>query len=291
MAKENVRFGEKLTWSDFSGKSSDDFVKEIFNHATGIAQKSINWYWQSIKLKKASTLTIRFFIFFLVAAGALMPILSGLFTDVEIRLRLTQSGVAALAFAGLLEASDRVFGWSSGWLRYITTVLSMEDLMRRFKLDWFGYLFTKKGEPDDEDKKPLFDIARKFEAELSKIQNDETDKWVSEFNTSTAVLRELIKTHREAAQRTADDEKERYKANKPGMLETKLSHRGEPVAVDISIDNNEPVSFTGLSWARSDITEGLHIMKITSDNSPKSELNIPFKIDAGEITVIEIEVP
>jgi hypothetical protein len=135
--------------------------------------------------------------------GSVLPILAGLGDTPEVRLQFTQLGVAALALAGLLQVADRVFGWSSGWLRYIETVTAMEDLTRQFELDWASYIVDKGSNIGDGDTKPLFELSQQFEDDISKLQSDETDRWVTEFNSGVALLGELIKSQRESVEKTA----------------------------------------------------------------------------------------
>jgi hypothetical protein len=62
--------------------------------------------------------------FFLV--GITLPLLAALGDVPKDKLFLTQLSVASLVLAGLVQFADRVFGWSSGWMRYMSLVTAME---------------------------------------------------------------------------------------------------------------------------------------------------------------------
>lgn len=205
MAKKDVTSQMLCAWDQYRNKSVDETLQSIYEHACNTAGTICRWYWISIKTKRRTSLSVRFVTFTLAIMGTVLPIMAGLIESTSVRLQFTQFGVAGLALAGLLQVADKVFGWSSGWLRYITTVTAMETLNRRFELEWAG-LMLKKNEPLDQcDTKELFDLARRFEDEIIRLQKEETEKWVVEFNSGIALLGEVIRSQRESGQKAIDD--------------------------------------------------------------------------------------
>jgi hypothetical protein len=204
LAKGNVRTGGLLTWNEYKDKPPEQSFVSIYSHARDISKAGCDWYWQSIRIKRASSLLIISVSLALLVLGTLLPILAGLGDRPDVRLQYTQLGVAALACAGLLQVADRVFGWSSGWLRYITTVTTMENRTRRFELEWSSYIIEKGGELGNGDIRLLFGLAKQFEDDIAGMQSDETAKWVTEFSSSVTVLGDLIKTQREAGEKDVE---------------------------------------------------------------------------------------
>src|SRR5690606_31373133 len=129
------------------------------------------------------------------------PVLAAVFAEPQMRLYMTQTGVAVLALAGLLQAADRIFGWSSGWLRYVTTVMAMEDLSRRFEFDWATHIIQRGSALNEEDKLILLQLAEQFTDGIYQLQSEETNKWVAEFGSSQALLTSLIKSHQQHAEK------------------------------------------------------------------------------------------
>jgi hypothetical protein len=218
MAKD-IKNDDLLEWDTYAGKSVEKTLPEIYKHAKNLSVKARNWYWSSIKSKRRFSLGIRTIILIFLVCGGVLPVIAGSLEETKLRLLFTQYGVAALAVAGLLQVADRIFGFSSGWIRYISTVLAMEDLTRKFELDWADYLLSKNQNIEDCDKKPLFDLAKRFEEEILKKQIEETEKWVAEFNNANTLLSELIKSQRETAEKIYSEEKERSEKKKKEQAE------------------------------------------------------------------------
>jgi hypothetical protein len=117
------------------------------------------------------------------------------------QLKCTQFAVTLLAVAGLFQVGDKIFGWSTGWMRYITTVTDMEAATTHFDIEWSKYLIAKSGAIEAADVKALFSLSETLERELMRLQTDETNKWVSEFNAGLSLLDSLIKAQREETQK------------------------------------------------------------------------------------------
>jgi hypothetical protein len=294
MARKDISATHLGSWDTYKNKPVDEALKLIYEHASKTSKSMCDWYWKSIKTKKKTSIYARFLTFLLLILGTVLPIIAGLQDKPEIRLQCTQLGVVALAIGGLLQVADRVFGWSSGWLRYITTVTAMENLSRKFELEWAGYLIVKPDPLNEADVKALFDVAKQFEDNMMKLQSDETDKWVSEFTSGVALLSDLIKSQREsgekaiqeanakiAAQRTEAEAKEKAKQN--GALEITFRHKADPVAVNISIDDNPSEQFLGLIWSKVNLPPGQHILKIVLTGKLQETINKVVEIPSGGV--------
>jgi hypothetical protein len=301
MAKKNVRIETLLAWDEYKDKPFDQALGSIYAHSEGMAKSKCEWYWKSIKSKRRASLTARLITFALLIAGTLLPLFAGLSDTPQTRLFCTQLGVVALAFAGLLQIADRIFGWSSGWLRYMTTVTAMENLTREFEITWASYIVDKGSKIGDADTKPLFDIAKKFEDDISKLQSEETDKWVAEFNSSMALLGELIKSQRESAeksveaahavilsQQTAVQESEKARQN--GSLELSIVHKAAPISLTIAVDDETAQPFLGTSWVKQNLTPGHHTISVTTSGAAPQTIQKIVDIPAGGITRTELRL-
>lgn len=206
MAKLNISISatNALSWDQYMNKPVEEVLPAIYTYALNTSRKVCDWYWHSIKIKRRTSLFSRAAIFFIAIIGTAMPVLSGFFDTDKTRLLATQFGVIALAIGAVLLYADQVFGWSSGWLRYVRTVTSLENLVRKFELDWASYVLGKGGALDSADAKYLFDLAKQLEIDTFKQQSDETDQWAAEFTKGTNLLNDLIKTQREQADRAVE---------------------------------------------------------------------------------------
>lgn len=267
MAKADIKIEKDggLKWDDYLDKSAAEAVSSIYAHATAMAQQARDWYWTSIKKKKRGSIVIRTIAYALVIIGASGPMLAAVWKDEGTKLALTQIGVAAIAVAGLLQLCDTVFGWSSGWLRYISTVTAMEKLTLQFQLDWAGYFVARAG-VKEEDKKPLFDLARAFELEIEKRRGEETDGWVAEFNRGMAALNEMIKYQKDATEKATTAAKSqleaRLKEEQPGAIEVTLTQGAPARPVKVVLDGVEEASITGVTWAKTGVAAGRHVVQL-----------------------------
>lgn len=295
MAKPDIKEESYLSWNEYIGKSIDQALPSIHTKACALSELFTKWYWRSIGGKRRMSLGTRALTFFLLVAGTLMPILTGLHEyEVEQQLLFTQLAICSLALAGLIQVADKVFGWSSGWLRYIATVTAMENQTRKFEIDWAGYILSKNGIISDADIKPLFDIAVLFQDSMVKLLNDETEKWAAEFNTGTALLADLIKSQRESSEKAVEAANasiitQRAKENLTGALEISIVHKANPVPVTIAIDNHNPESFLGTAWSCINVAPGQHTITIESNDT--SKIKKVAEVPAGGIARLEIKLP
>ena len=291
-----------LSWDTYKNKSPDEALPSIYTHAEEASSKIRDWYWGSIRKKKHASLFSRSLAFGFLILGTAFPIVAGVLDDTSQRLSLTQWAVAFLAVAGLTQVADRVFGWSSGWMRYITTVTTMENLTRVFELEWAKYLVARDAAAlDSSDVRALFELAKGLEQELIKLQDEETTKWVAEFNTSLSLLESLIKSQREEVDKKLESirttisakeaaAKEEEKTKRVGSVEVSLVHKDKPKAVRISLDEDPPDEFLGRVWSKLDVKPGQHVVIVqTLSDPPESSKNV-VDVPPGGVARVEIKV-
>jgi hypothetical protein len=293
-SKADIKQPQFLAWDQFDGKESKDALPAIYQHAEEFSARCRTWYWHSIRRKRLISFGARITAFFLGAYGVTAPLVAAFGWDVSTRLQWSQTAVAALALAGLAQLADRVFGWSSGWLRYISTVTTMEDLTRQFELDWAGY-FIKLGTPQPTEVKPLFDIAQRFEVEIAALQKRETDAWVAEFNTGLSALNDLLKNAHENAQKSASDARDALQAlNKesvPGAIELTATTTSQSLpTMAVALDDDHAEVCKGLTWARLRVDPGPHRMVIQAmqNNTLLSEVVKIVEVPPGATTRLTV---
>jgi len=234
--------------------------------------------------------------------GTSLPIFAAIQkTDLD-KLAFTQWAVALLASAGLLLVADRVFGWSSGWMRYITTVTTMENLTQVFQLEWGKFLVSKTAPLDVSDAKSLFDLATGLEQELRKLQAEETTKWVVEFNTGISLLETLIKTQREETDKKLDairtsltsqqqTAKSEEKSKLPGGVEVTITHKAELKKVRIALDKEPPQDFVGNTWSKTNVPPGMHVLTVQTTSDPSALIERIVEVAASTVARLEIKLP
>lgn len=198
MSKPNVSRDRAVAWNHYAIGSVEDALKAIYDQAQAQSEKLRGWYWSGIRAKKYSSVVARVVSYLFAAAGVLAPLTAAMAADAQEKLLLTQAGVLALVVAGLAQVSDRVFGWSSGWQRYVTTVTIMERLTAQFELAWARWLLDRDAPLQLSDVLEPFELAKAFTLELEYLRDSETNAWVAEFNAGLVALSEIAKLKREA---------------------------------------------------------------------------------------------
>lgn len=287
----DISISKLLAWDEYKDKTPDQAVTLIYESIEEKSKGMCSWYWLSIKAKRNTSLGVRGLAFMLLVLGTALPILSALFEKADAKLYLTQSGAVLLIVASLLALADKIFGWSSGWMRYIETVTTMESLTRAFELEWANYIVSKITPLEAADVKALFELAKSLEAGLSKLQAEETTKWITEFNSSISLLESMIKSQREETDKKLDAVRTSLtnqaaqcqatkKAALPGAIEVSFVFKAEPKKVKIAIDLNESVEFFGHSWSELNVSPGKHKLSVEVMSNPPEMISKVIDVQA-----------
>lgn len=182
-------------------KPTADQVAELYNLAQNDAQAAADWYAERKGRKSALSGLLRVAAVVLGVTGGLSPVIAGLSPgEAAQALRISQIGFLLIGLAAGLVVVDRLFGISSGWLRYMTTLTAIERRRAAFAQDWARLLLEAGAQPKVE----LF-LARtaEFRAAVADLVDAETEAWVVEFRTSVSDLEAMVRSRREAGESVA----------------------------------------------------------------------------------------
>lgn len=315
-SKPDIKKESSLSWNRYKDKPPEETLNQLYADTHELSKTKRDWYWTSIKTKRWTSLSVRFLSFLLLLVGTALPLLAGLSDAATTRLACTQVAVTLLAAAGLLQVADKIFGWSTGWMRYITTVTDMEAATSAFDIEWSKYLIAKSGVLEAADIQALFALSEGLERELMKLQTEETNKWVSEFNAGISLLDSLIKTQREETQKQLEalrttvsnaqaaakaDEKAKAdadaaaakaeaKSKQPGAIDVTFIYKSEPKSLSVLLDGGAPEEFLGSSWSKANIPPGLHTVEVRSIADPKANERRSVLVEPGAIAKLEFKL-
>jgi hypothetical protein len=285
----NVTRPQTTEWAQLAAKPPAEALATIYAEAISFSFTQRDWYWRHIGSKRAWGSGARAVTYLFAVFGVIAPLVTALVAK-DSQLAITQIAVAALAAAGLVQGADKFFGWSSGWLRYVTTVTAMEKLTLQFELDWVGMMLVQA--PSACDVRGFFDIAKAFRIEIEKRRSEETDGWVAEFNSGMAALNEMIKFQKDATEKAAqaaDAARDTATgAQQLGALELTLT-RGDAIAdpIAVSIDGHEIATISGASWATKDLAPGLHVIAVGAGVAPaRKEFSRAIEIKPGALATL-----
>ncbi|TXT35600.1 MAG: Uncharacterized protein FD135_4808 [Comamonadaceae bacterium] len=289
-------------WDQYKDKKPDEVANAIYVQIGELSNSMTTWYWASIHTKRHTSLAVRGLAFLGLVLGTTLPIFAAIQKADSDKLFLTQWAVAILAISGLLLVADKAFGWSSGWMRYITTATTMENLSRAFQLEWGRFLLSKTTPLDTVDANALYELAVKLEQELTKLQAEETTKWCAEFNTGISLLETMVKTQREETDKKLDAirtsfttqqqaAKSEEQSKRPGAIEITITHKATPQKLFITLDKEFPQEFIGTSWSRESVAPGLHLLRIQTATDPLVNMERIIEVAAASIARSEIKLP
>lgn len=297
--KPDIRQGKDdvLAWDQFHGKPPQEVLPAIYNHAVAFSHECRGWYWKSIRNKRLISLIARLVTFLLAGFGVAAPLIAAVWPKDADRLLWSQLAVVALAVAGVMQLADRVFGWSSGWLRYIATVTAMENLTRQFQMEWAVYFVNLEKPVTSSEIRPLFEVAQRFQDQLGELQANETDGWIAEFNSGRAMLSEVIKLSREAADKSATEARNALQTlNQTGALgsiELTITTVREPApSLRVAFDGGHAEVCKGLTWARLKVDPGHHqaVIQAFQGDVILSEVTRVVEIPAGGVARLTIQL-
>jgi hypothetical protein len=274
-----------LAWDQFLDKDPETAVPEIYAHASAFSLKAREWYWTKIPSRRRWATFTRVWSYALGGLGVLTPILAAIFAEERTRLTCTQIGVAAAAVAGLAQMADRAFGWSTGWLRYVSAVTDMEKHTLKFELEWGAYCIGKRGKLGPDDLKPLFEIAVQLEMAIQSRRDEETASWATEFTSGTAALNEMINAQKQALAQSASAQVD---ALKLGAVEVTILQTTPPKPVTLTLDGEHQETFTGTSWAAPALPPRSYTVGVAVD-SQRPDIKVAV-VKAGCVTHVEFKL-
>ncbi|MEZ4383227.1 MAG: SLATT domain-containing protein [Nannocystaceae bacterium] len=170
------------------------------------ARETIDWYLRGRRLQGRLSKALTLATLLLAAFGGLLP----MFGAASIALPLLGPpatynlyGYIAFAGAGACLIFDRLFGFSSAWMRYITTSQTLQRKLEAFDLAWLAvWLKVDKGQPDADQQEELLDLLRRFRLETLEVVEKETQTWIAEFSRNLVKLDGIARAGRDEIEAT-----------------------------------------------------------------------------------------
>jgi hypothetical protein len=178
---------------DWAPGRSTESVAALHDWAQRLAADTIGWYLTEKRSKARWSRGLRAATAILTAFGGAAPV-TALSAG---RPALGNWGFVLLAAAGACMVYDRFFGYSSAWLRYMSTATALRGLINDFQLRWTAELARLGGrEPDSEDVVVLIELVRLFAGSVQDAVRTETESWLTEFHTRLNEMETRISDNR-----------------------------------------------------------------------------------------------
>src|ERR1043166_2320488 len=272
----------KLSGADDSAKAK--FVSDIYDYANGKAQEAITWYLDKKWSKQRMAQSLRLAAIILTTVGGIIPLIIasrvvatlGATTSVE----SGQFGYVALALAGACVFLDKFFGYSSGWMRYITTAMKLQRMVEEFNVDWAILSASVKGNVADiTERETMLRRAQAFlQSVLAEVES-ETAAWAAEYRSNLAELEKSAK--------------QQLEASRPGVINLKITNAGKfSNGVTVFLDEVPRQTVTSTECQLSPVFPGDHFVKVQGSINNKTVMAAaPVRIEPGQSMMVTLSLP
>lgn len=180
-----------VSWKEGEALNS---LQALFARIAKDADDAINWYLWARKPKRLWATRLRVGAILAGAVAGIIPMVSQIYTQDGKPIIQPAWASIALAAAAALVVLDRFFGFSSAWMRYIATELSIRQIASEFQLDWEADRARWQGaEPDQNQIQTTLARFKAFVSQINTIIRQETDAWIQEFQSTLTQIDEAAK--------------------------------------------------------------------------------------------------
>ncbi len=176
----------ELKWDP---ENIEDSLDKVYQVAVYKVRDAASYYQKNSKSKKFGARFCRFVAIIMTTLGGVIPILSQMFDFLDPAWASVAIAIAA-AFLGL----DKFLGYSTAWMRFITTELKISEKLETFEFEWIADKVSWQEDKSNRKKARAMVLrCASFTSEISKIVQEETRAWVDEFQSALTKLDESTK--------------------------------------------------------------------------------------------------
>lgn len=162
---------------------------------------TILWYLHRKKWPRSLSRAVRFTAIVLAIIGGLWPLAaSANLIDGKTQ---SQLGYVFIALAGAILLTDRYFGFSSSWMRFMTVQMTLQRALEKFQLNWTVWQIqaitpaTPPSALSSEQINSGITLLSNFQTEIGTLIDQEFQTWVAEFKEQLANLQATISKDKE----------------------------------------------------------------------------------------------
>ena len=172
-----------------SKRDGEERLDDLRGSVEDVAQELIHWYDRKSRPRRAVSRLLRVVAVGLGILGGLCPLLG----DVG-GIDFGRFGYVLLALAGGLFVFDKLFGFSTSWMRFTTAEMELREELDAFRVDWLALESLGTGSASPEQPLKLyFELSRNFVRTAHGIARKETELWIKEFGSSLERIEKLAK--------------------------------------------------------------------------------------------------
>jgi drug/metabolite transporter (DMT)-like permease len=238
---------EDLSWDTAQAARS---LQTVFVHAVKQATDAIGWYLKAKNPKKLWARLLRVLAILAAGIAGIIPMLAQMWLDENGSPRIAPAWASVcLGAAAVMVALDHFFGFSTAWMRYLSTELDIRKLLDEFQIDWeIERVNWTTGQPTQEQTLRGLAKCKAFLTQVDTMIQQETNTWIAEFQTTLRLIDEASKTKVEIAAL--------------GGANVVVANGEEcDAGWTLSIDEGNPEQHAGKTAAFRDMLAGVHTFK------------------------------
>jgi hypothetical protein len=184
-------------------------LQEVYEALVTKAESAMAWYETRQRSKRRAARYIRTAAILLGALTAIIPSIIAMFPDrvsffglsdfpvIRLNPIATITGVAA----GTAILFDRFYGFSSSWIRFITTYQEIENNLEEFRIGWRKQVMklNSNNPATDEQIIAVYDFLAAFLKAVNDSVRNETMGWVNEFKGALGDIEKNVDAQRAGA--------------------------------------------------------------------------------------------
>ncbi len=265
----------------FSWTSNDriNSLEKVFKYVSSEAQQAINWYLSKKNSKRIWARILRFAAILATTVAGLIPLLSQISISHQKMSVSPAWASVALVVAVALVGFDKFFGFSSAWIRFLTTEVQIRKTLQAFQIDWEIQKAALKGaDPSDDQVQDMLIQCKTFLAQINVILENEMTSWKQEYQAALKQIDDTAKVQAEV--------RELGGANVNITNGDKCDNGWE-----LTIDGGSSKHYTGKSAALSNLTPGIHTIRVegkVGNKAVQAENVVP--IPPGNTIRIELDM-
>jgi hypothetical protein len=176
--------GESLRWDSRDVKGSLEAVRA---YVEAEATKASDWYFQRKRSKALISRGLRLTAVAFASWAGLLPIAADVLGFRSWPgIAMTSSLLVGMT-AGTVGL-DKMFGFSSGWIRYITAASMIRRALEEFRMQWMVEIARSGHTLSHADVTTLLQLAMRFRLTVERYVFEETTAWSVEFRNNLAQL-------------------------------------------------------------------------------------------------------
>jgi hypothetical protein len=204
-AVRDIRFASlpELDWSPGAAASS---LERVASLSFSYASAAVEWYLRRKAGKRAGARITRVCAIVLVLIASIVPLFGEIYAyDGRPGTNPLWASLALVLAAGAVGI-DRFFGFSAAYMRYLSTGMNLQRIVRDFSFEWEARRARLAGaELTVPHIQESLEACRKFLANIEEVIRAETDSWIQDFTTALAEIDKSARAQTEAARNGAVD--------------------------------------------------------------------------------------